>query len=179
MRPSQIKTTAATALELLEQRGYGTPDSLLLAWVAWEGLKVRTLSVGLAKMGFQVQHVYDVMGDDRVHTLNDYQTLFRRVFGANPQNIRGVSQVWKQLEDFRNTRHKIVHGMGSATPEHLERGTRLLASMSLDPDWLAGLKVESGETRVTIGSPFASMRSRGHRPKHELQTLVKECRPRR
>ena len=178
MRPGQIRTTATTSLDLLERRGHGTPDSLLLAWVAWEGLKIRTLCVGLSRMGFQVQHVYDVLGEERFHTDQHYRRLFMSIFGTYPENTRGVGAQWKGLESYRTTRHKIVHGMGSDRPERLERGTRQLVGATTDPTWLSRLTVVQEGTRTPIGSPFASMRASGKRPKYELRALVASARPR-
>ncbi|MEI6374674.1 MAG: hypothetical protein WCP26_12910 [Actinomycetes bacterium] len=179
MRPSQIRRTAETSLQLLEWRGHGTPDALLLAWVAWEGLKIRTVCVGLARMGFQVQHVYDVLSEEKVHALDDYRRLFKSVFGSFPESAKGVGKQWQELEDLRDTRHKIVHGMGSDKPDRLERGTRLLAGAAMNPDWLAPLSVVRDDVRVPIGSPFAAMRSPGRRPKYELREMVVASRPTR
>ena len=56
MQPNLIKSTAESSLTLLGGKGRGTPEALLLAWVSWEGLKIRVLFVGLGLHGRRCPH---------------------------------------------------------------------------------------------------------------------------
>jgi len=172
MRPSQIRRTAETALELLEDRGHGNPEAFLLAWVSWEGLKIRVISLGLARMGFQVQHVYEVLTEDELRSKGEFEALFQTVFSRKPQSAKGVGSTWQRNETFRKVRNRIVHGIGSTSPDRLESGTRVLTGAVLSPQWLGSLAVNDGSGQVSIGNPFAGMNARGGRSKEELRELV-------
>lgn len=82
MKPNLIKSTAESSLTLLGGKGRGTPEVLLLAWVSWEGLRIRVLVVGLAMQGWEVQDIYDVLSEDKVHALAHVRGLFKEVFGT-------------------------------------------------------------------------------------------------
>ena len=147
MQPSLIRSTAETSLDLLAMRGRGSPESLLLAWVAWEGLKMRLLVVGLAKCGWRVSDVYDVLSASRLHTQEDYRALFAEVFGASPESTRGVGAQWRAIEDFRGVRNRYVHGTRGSAPAKLEAGTHLITGRVLTRRGFRGWR------SVLMGSP--------------------------
>lgn len=180
MRPNVIQSTAHTAVELTRERGRGTPEALLLAWVAWEGLKVRLLVVGFAKMGWLVQDVYEALESERVGELQVYRRLFKYVYGTFPDNTRVVGTPWRGIEEARVLRHRYVHGMGTASPERLLTATNRIAEAVLDCTWLECLTVKVGGQRVRIGHPYARLpsRKRSHRPKSELRAIVADAKRR-
>jgi hypothetical protein len=172
MQPSLIRSTAETSLDLLEMRGRGSPESLLLAWVAWEGLKMRLLVVGLAKRGWRVSDVSDVLSASRLHTQEDYRSLFAEVFGASPESTRGVGAQWRAIEDFRGVRNRYVHGTRGSAPAKLEAGTHLITGRVLDPSWLSGLAVSADGEPVKIGDPFRRLPS--SQSSYESRTALTE-----
>lgn len=176
MQPNLIISTAHSADSLLEAKGHGCPEALLLAWVAWEGLRVRTLCVGLAKMGWQIQDVYDVLSKERAYTTGQYDRLFAHIFGKRPHNSSGIGTTWSAIEAYRVIRHRYVHGMGGAKPSLLEHGTLFITAHVADPEWLARLQVMTTNGRIPIGHPYAVQRGgrERKRPKAELSRLLRE-----
>ncbi len=70
--------------EVSRARGQGTPEALLLAWVAWEGLKIRILVVALAEKGWKVRDVYSALADAKLHSLEHYNAVFKKVVDNYP-----------------------------------------------------------------------------------------------
>lgn len=181
MQPNLIKSTAESSLTLLGEKGRGTPEALLLAWVSWEGLKIRVLVVGLAMQGWKVQDIYDVLTEDKVHALSHVRGLFKEVFGDYPENARGVGRIWEQIEDYRDVRNRYVHGTRGSAPLKLEAGTYLITEHVLDPSWLTDLPVVVDGERTRLGSPYRRLPAtrRRYRTKSSLKELVERARQRR
>jgi hypothetical protein len=181
VQPNLIKSTAESSLTLLGDKERGTPEALLLAWVSWEGLKIRVLVVGLAMQGWKVQDIYDVLSEDKVHALDHVRGLFKEVFGAFPESAKGVGQTWKQIEEFREVRNRYVHGTRGAAPLRLEAGTHLITEHVLDPSWLSSLPVIVDGERTHLGDPYRRLpRTRArYRSKASLKELVERARRRR
>lgn len=181
MQPNLIKSTAESSLTLLGERGRGTPEALLLAWVAWEGLKTRTLVVGLAMQGWKVQDIYDALAAESVHTREHVRGVFRSVFGSFPDNTKGISQTWQHIEQFREVRNRYVHGARGAAPLRLEAGTHLITEHVLDTTWLHDVRIVVDGQRTVLGDPYRrlpSTRARYNSPS-SLKTLLRDSRPRR
>lgn len=168
-------------MRLLDERGRGTPEALLLAWVAWEGLKIRVLVVGLAMQGWKVQDIYSAVSTERVHTVDHVRGVFRAVFGSFPENTNGVSKTWQHIEQFREVRNRYVHGAKGAAPLRLEAGTHLITEHVLDTTWLHGIPITLEGQRTTIGDPYRRLTSSptGHRSSSSLRTFLRDSRPRR
>lgn len=181
MQPSLIRSTAESSLTLLDARGRGSPEALLLAWVAWEGLKVRVLVVGLAMHGWKVQDIYDAVSTERVHTVEHVRGVFRTLFGAFPENTKGVSKTWQHIEQFREVRNRYVHGARGAAPLRLEAGTHLITEHVLDTAWLHGMPFALEGQRTTLGDPYRRLSSSrtGGRSLSSLRNLLRDARPRR
>ena len=112
--------------EVSRARGQGTPEALLLAWVAWEGLKIRILVVALAEKGWKVRDVYSALADAKLHSLEHYNAVFKKVVDNYPQQVKNVGKPWRQIEEYREARHRYVHGMRGSSPTRLETGTQLI-----------------------------------------------------
>ena len=174
MQPNLIRSTADSSLSLLASRGRGTPEAFLLAWVAWEGLKIRVLVVGLSMQGWKVQDIYDVLSQDKVHAVDHVRGLFKAVFNSYPENARGVGQDWCLIEDFRDVRNRYVHGARGAAPLRLEAGTHLITQRVLDPSWLAPLTVVVDGERTRLGDPYRRLPSKRwrYRSRASLRELI-------
>lgn len=181
MQPHLIRSSAESALALLEESERGTPQALLLAWVAWEGLKIRVLVVGLAMQGWRVADIYDVLSDERVHSVAHLRGLFREVFGSYPEGARGIAPTWKAVEEFRDLRNRYVHGTRGAAPMKLEAGTHLIVGCVRDPSWISVLSVSIDGVKTPLGDPYRRLPSfRGaYRSKSSLKELVTRARARR
>lgn len=181
MQPHLIRSTADSAMTLLGERGRGTPEALLLSWVAWEGLRIRLLVVALRMQGWQVKDVYDALSSERFHSTVHYDNLFRSIFGSKPQSAKGVGQRWSQLEAFRATRNAFVHGTRGGSPLRLEAGVHLLRDSVLDPGWLAILPVRTSNGREPVGDVYRRLPSQHGRARSvtELRQLVRDSHPRR
>ena len=174
MQPSLIRSTANSALDLLELRGRGSTEAFLLSWVAWEGLKVRLVVVGLNMQGWQVSDVYAGLTDGRVHTNQNYLALFRTIYGRNPHNVSGVGDTWRQIEEFREVRNRYVHGTRGAAPAKLEAATLMITERVLDPSWLRGTPIKTEEGMSKLGDPYRRLvasRAR-HRSKASLKEML-------
>lgn len=181
VQPSLIRATANSSLTLLGEEGRGTPQALLLAWVSWEGLKIRILVVGLAMRGWKVQDVYEVLSEDKVHTHAHIRGLLKEVFGSYPENIKGIGYRWEQIEEFRTVRNRYVHGTRGAAPLRLEAGTHMITDHVLDPTWLAPLPVLVDGVQKRLGDPYRRLPSLRPRfqSKASLKELVERAKPRR
>lgn len=181
MQPSLIRSTAQSSLALLGEYGRGTPEALLLAWVSWEGLKIRLLVVGLAMQGWKVQDIYEALSSEQVHTRDHARRMFRSVFGTFPESTRSIGDTWDQIEQFRQVRNRYVHGTRGAAPLRLEAGTHLITEHVLDTTWLRGLPVRTDTGQVSLGDPYRRLASSrtGHRSSASLADLIRDARPRR
>jgi len=179
MQPHLIKSTSDSAMTLLGTRGRGTPEALLLSWVAWEGLRVRLLVVGLSLQGWRVQDVYAALSAGRFHHVAHYDNIFRTTFGAKPHNAKGVGAQWQSIEQFRAIRNAYVHGTRGSSPLRLEAGVHLLRDAVMDPSWLSNLPVRTGTETVRLGDPCRRLTSRrmGARSIFELRSLIADARP--
>lgn len=177
MQPNLIRATANSSLDLLAMRGRGSPEAFLLAWVAWEGLKIRILVVALTQQGWKVQDVYDELSSSRLHTLEHYRTLFKSIFGTYPESTRGVGATWCSIEEFRDVRNRYVHGTRGAAPLRLEAGTHLITGHVLDPSWLERLALDVDGDRVNLGAPYRRLTStrRMTRSKRALRELLSQA----
>lgn len=168
-------------MTLLGARGRGTPEALLLSWVAWEGLRIRLLVVALCMQGWKVKDVYAALSEERFHSAAHYDNLFRSIFGSKPHNAKGIGQRWQQLETFRATRNAFVHGTRGSAPLRLEAGVHLLHDSVLDPGWLAAVPVRTPDGFAALGDVYRRLpgRSAQARSKNELRQIVRDSHPKR
>lgn len=181
MQPHLIRSTSDSAITLLGERGRGTPEALLLSWVAWEGLRIRLLVVAWCMQGWQVKDVYSALSEERFHSSAHYDNVFRATFGSKPQSAKGVGQRWTQLETFRATRNAFVHGTRGGSPLRLEAGIHLMRESVLDPQWLSGLPVSTFDGREPLGDVYRRLPSRRNerRSLGEIRQTIRSARPRR
>lgn len=166
---------------LLREKGRGSPEAFLLAWVAWEGLKIRLLVVGLAMQGWRVQDIYEVLSEQRVHDHRHIRNVFKGISGSFPENTSGMSQAWQQIEAFRDVRNRYVHGTRGADPARLEAGTHLITEHVLDTGWLEEIQVRGDSQNTRLGDPYRRLPSRrsGQLSKSSLTDAILQARPKR
>ena len=58
MNPSSIRELTASARALQKTKRQGSPEAFILAWIAWEGMKLRILAVAQKKMGIKIKDTY-------------------------------------------------------------------------------------------------------------------------
>jgi hypothetical protein len=173
MRPSEIEKTLQAAKFLRSKSHYGTPESLILAYVVWEGLKVRILIAGLAKQGWQ-QNTFktSVMGEDFWRSKN-YNRAFKSVFGAFPEQLSATARVWEEIKIAEEIRGKFVHGMGQKNPAKIDHAYNFLVKTIEDREWISKLSVILPNQEVcNIGEVFKIIRtSRGVQRDQSVERL--------
>lgn len=173
MQPNLIKSTAGSANTLLDIRGYGSPEAFLLSYVAWEGLKVRLLVVGLHMHGWAVADIYEQLPAGKIFQEKNYNSVFRWVFGSPPASTKGIGEDWKSIDQFKDIRHRYVHGASGASPDKLEAATHLITERVLEPEWLTTMKVNMLEGKPSLGNPYRKLvtsrtRKRSKSSLHEI-----------
>lgn len=176
MQPNLIKSTADSALELLEFRGRGSAEAFLLSYVAWEGLKVRLLVVGLHMHGWAVADIYEQLPAGKIFQEKNYNSIFRSVFGSPPASTKGIGEHWKSIDQFKDIRHRYVHGASGASPDKLEAATHLIIERVLEPEWLTTIKVTTLEGKPALGNPYRKLVTSRTRKKSKtsLNELMKD-----
>ena len=58
MNPSSIRELTASARALQKTKRQGSPEAFILAWIAWEGMKLRILAVAQKKLGIKIKDTY-------------------------------------------------------------------------------------------------------------------------
>ena len=141
MEPAAIKKTIKAAKTLERNSNYGTPEALLLAYVAWEGLRNRVLICGLSQQGWTVTMFKEAIAGHGFWLKGSYDEGFSSVFGKNPQNLSGVSKIWDEAEKARILRNKFVHGLSKGDPEALWKSYSFLIETISDLSWTKKLEV--------------------------------------
>ena len=141
MSPSEINRALKAAKLLRSNANYGTAESLILAYVAWEGLKVRILIAGLAQQGWQQKTFKAAIIGSQFWKARNYNKAFRSVFGKDPEQIAEISKIWKDIDKAEAIRNKYVHGLGQTNPKKLMDSFDFLVTIIEDRSWLDNLKV--------------------------------------
>jgi hypothetical protein len=164
-------------MEMLELHGRGTPEAFILAWIGWEGLKFRILVVALSMKGWKVSDIQDVFAHPGVHTNEHYRRLFKSIFGAFPNNIKGIGTQWGEAEKYRDLRNKYVHGAKSNHPEKFLSAIENLYSLTTEVEWLSNLSLEVNGEKRKIGNVYRRLAApKKARSRASLEQLIKETR---
>jgi AraC-like DNA-binding protein len=155
MKPSSIDRTIKAALLLQSHEKYPSPETLLIAWVAWEQLKNRIIYVGLTKQGWQGQTIDEALREIEFWRSANYKRAFKSVFGSHPEQTKIAGKVWRDIESGLNMRNKFVHGMGQVSPSELSKVTENLFATLEDRSWCEILMVKlPNGTEVNLGDPM-------------------------
>jgi hypothetical protein len=173
MSPSEINRALNAAKLLRSNANYGTAESLMLAYVAWEGLKVRILIAGLAQQGWQQKTFKAAIIGSQFWKARNYNKAFRSVFGKDPEQIAEISKIWKEVNKAEAIRSKYVHGLGQTNPKKLLESYDFLVRIIEDHGWLENLKVILPDgKREQLVEVFKTIRaSRGIQADQSVQRL--------
>jgi hypothetical protein len=152
MEPAMINKTLEAAKLIQRNSKYGTPEGLLLAHVSWEGLKNRIIVCGLAQQGWQVKTFKQAIDGQKYWKAENYRRSFRSIFGSDPDQTTGISQVWQQGLNSEKIRNKFVHGMGQANPKVMQQVFEQLTTNIEDTSWTKWLFVRRpNEEKIPLG----------------------------
>jgi hypothetical protein len=143
----------------MHDRGHGCPEALLLAWVAWEGLRIRVLVVALSMHGWRVKGIYPTLASERLTAHASRKTL-NATLGCSTLQVKTVADIWRAIESHRPLRNKFAHGMGGNSPDRLEAATHFITTHALDPEWLAPLPVHIDDATYQLGDPYRRLHAR-------------------
>ena len=173
VNPSDISRTLSAAKALRANSKYGTPEGLLLAYVAWEGLKIRILAVGLAQQGWRFQTFKSAISDLELWRSKNYELAFASVFGQKPQNTKNLGKIWSRVATAERLRNKFVHGLGQTHPDTIEKSYRFLIEIIEDRSWLDNLSVKlpGGETEA-LNSLDSRITARSNRQPNQISSRL-------
>jgi len=158
MQPKQILNLAQSSQWIDGLRGRGTAEAFIIAWVSWEGLKNRLLTIGLAQLGWQVKDSNKAIATCGVHSKADYAAAFTLTFGKQPPQLAGLGQTWTKIEKLQTIRNHIIHGSRLASPAQLLEGSQLIASKVLNTNWLDGMNFRVDGSTFKLPDPYARVR---------------------
>ncbi len=150
MKPSEILRLLGAA-KILIQDPKTAPEGFLLAYVAWEGFKVRVLIVGLAAEGKSVAEAQKILKERRVWKYKNYQALFLQLFGSNPESAKGIGAQYRSAQLTDRLRGHYLHGAGRTNPQNFVSKTEILISV-IESEWAKHL--ESFLKRAGKPSPY-------------------------
>ena len=140
MNPSSIRELTASARALQKTKRQGSPEAFILAWIAWEGMKLRILAVAQKKMGTKIKDTYSSHKELRLWNQIKFEKQWKQVFGKNPSNMSGVAgKVFREMEKYKKYRDKLVHGKEFGNPINVEKATISILNLLEDREWLKDL----------------------------------------
>jgi len=140
MNPSSIRELTASARALQKTKRQGSPEAFILAWIAWEGMKLRILAVAQKKMGIKIKDTYSSHQELRLWNQVKFENQWKQVFGKNPSNMSGVAgKVFREMEKYKKYRDKLVHGKEFGNPINVEKATISILNLLEDREWLKDL----------------------------------------
>jgi hypothetical protein len=141
MNPSSIRELTASARALQKTKRQGSPEAFILAWIAWEGMKLRILAVVQKKMGTKIKDTYLSHQELRLWNQVKFEKQWKQVFGKNPSNMSGVAgKVFREMEKYKKYRDKLVHGKEFGNPVNVEKATLSILKILEDQEWLKEIK---------------------------------------
>lgn len=140
MNPSSIRELTASARALQKTKRQGSPEAFILAWIAWEGMKLRILAVAQKKMGTKIKDTYSSHQELRLWNQVKFENQWKQVFGKNPSNMSGVAgKVFREMEKYKKYRDKLVHGKEFGNPINVQKATISILNLLEDREWLKDL----------------------------------------
>jgi len=176
MEPGKIRETLQVANFVQEKKNRGNPEALLLTWVAWEGIKIRMMVVGLARQGWHGKTFQQAAQGKELWHSQTFNKSFKSIFGDNPANLKNFGANWNKIEKTRKTRNKFVHGFGQTSPKELRRQFDFLQGLFIDLSWLNSLNVmlPDGE-RTELGDIMhRTLAARNIQPDQSVERLHRQ-----
>ena len=173
MEPAMVRKTLEAAKLIQRNSKYGTAEGLLLAHVAWDGLKNRIIVCGLAQQGWQVKTFKEAIDGQKYWKAENYRRSFNSVFGSDPDQTKGISQVWQLGLKSEKIRNKFVHGMGQANPKVMQQVFDQLTENIEDMSWINMLFVRHPDgKKVPLGDISLPIRAaRNIQPDQSISRL--------
>jgi len=141
MNPSSIRELVASARALQKTKRQGSPEAFILAWIAWEGMKLRILAVAQKKMGKKIKDTYSSHKEIRLWNQAKFENQWKQVFGKKPANMSGLpGKVFREMEKYKKYRDKLVHGKEFGNPINVEKATLSILKILEDQEWLREIK---------------------------------------
>lgn len=147
MNPAEISRLSKSALDLVRQSGR-SPEGFVVAYIAWEALKIRILLVGMTASGLSVSEAKKVVSTLEIWQGDKYNKVFKTYFGSFPNNTPSIGQLFNKAESFKSLRNGFVHGGKNASPAKFREATIQLVGI-IEADWgqhLGSLLVRSQNT---------------------------------
>lgn len=154
MQPSEIRNLAQSAQWIDSLRPRGTSESFILAWISWEGLKIRLLTYGFAKQGYLAKDTSKALKTCNVHSKKQYLAIFELAFGKPPLQINKLGPIWRELETYQPMRNRIIHGGTRFNPKDLREASRKISDRVLNACWLEGARVQIHGTEYVLQNPY-------------------------
>lgn len=133
MNPAEIMRLRNVA-ESLSRRSGHSPEAFLLAYVAWEALKIRILIVGMTATGMTVSSARQLISENQIWKGNNYSSLFEKYFGVLPNSSPGVGHLFAKADSCQKIRNGFVHGSKRVDPDSFRKATETIIQL-IDEDW--------------------------------------------
>jgi hypothetical protein len=151
MNPSSIRELTASARVLQKTRRQRSPEAFILAWIAWEGMKLRILAVAQKKMGTKIKDTYASHNELKLWNQVKFEKQWKQIFGKNPSNMSGVAgKVFREMEKYKKYRDKLVHGKEFGNPINVEKATLSILKILEDQEWLKEIKFSMNNKSYNI-----------------------------
>ncbi len=157
MNPAEIARLAKSALDLAKQSGK-SPEGFVIAYIAWEALKVRILLVGMTSKGIPVAKAQVLCTSLKIWQGDNYNKAFKKYFGNFPNNSPGLGQLFKKADSFKNLRNGFVHGSRRTSPAKFREATIQLVAI-VEADW--GTLLSSLLPKGTKSDPMQRLQRQG------------------
>lgn len=154
MKPSEIRNLAQSSQWIDSLRPRGTSEAFILAWISWEGLKIRLLTYGFAKQGYLAKYTSKALKTCNVHSKKQYLAIFELAFGRPPLQINKLGSIWREIETYQPMRNRIIHGGTGYNPRDLREASRKISDHVLNTDWLEGAKVRIHGVEYVLQNPY-------------------------
>lgn len=137
MNPSAITELTTSAKNLTDTKRKGSPEAFILAWIAWEGSKLRMLAVAQKKQGIKIKETYASHKDKSLWNEKIFEKEWKRVFGEYPASMRGMpGKIFKKINSYKKYRDKLVHGKSFGNPNNVHDATLEILRVLEDKKWL-------------------------------------------
>lgn len=155
MNPSAIRELSKSSRELQQLKRKGSPDAFILAWIAWEGMKLRILAVAQKKKGIKIKDTYAVHKELKLWNEAIFEKQWKKVFGTNPSNMSGkVGKIFREIKTYKKYRDKLVHGKEFGNPTNVEKATLSILHVLENQEWLKELEIKSKKNQYSIYDLF-------------------------
>lgn len=138
MDPNEIRRLVVQA-RLLNEVSVTTPEAFLLAFVAWEGFKIRILISALCADGLSVSEAKRVIKDRQIWRESGFENFFEELFGKRPQNAKHIGSRFNSLGRATKMRNSYVHGTSRFSPKSFANETERLIAL-IEMDWATPLQ---------------------------------------